>query len=63
MKVEYDENDYFISATYDYPGLRHTKYELKDIKLDDMGNMVSGVAFKNDTLFNIFDYLIEYYEE
>lgn len=60
MKVEYDENGRFISSTFDYPGVRHTKYEFKDIKLDDLGNWVSGVAYKNDTLFSITDYIIEY---
>ena len=63
MKMEYDEDGDFVSMTFDYPGVRHTKYEYKDIKYDEMGNMVSGVAYKNDTLFSITDYLIEYYQE
>ena len=63
MKMEYDEDGDFVSMTFDYPGVRHTKYEYKDIKYDEMGNMVSGVAYKNDSLFSITDYLIEYYQE
>lgn len=63
MKVEYDENDHFISAVYDYPGVRLTKYELKEINLDDMGNVISGVSYKNDVLFGITEYFIEYYQE
>ena len=63
MKPEYDESGNFISVTYDYPNVRLTKYDSKDQEFDDMGNMISAVCYKNDTLFCIQDFLIEYYSE
>lgn len=63
MKVEYDETDHWHSVVYDYPGVRLTKYDFKDHKLDEKGNLISGVSYKDDTLFNITEYIIEYYQE
>lgn len=63
MKLEYDEDGNWKTASFEYPDEDIHYFEIKDIKFDDMGNMVSVVSYKNDTLFAINDYLIEYYQE
>lgn len=63
MKIEYDESGKFISSTFDFPDVRHTKYDFRDKEFDETGNIVSAISYKDDTLFCIQDRLIEYYQE
>lgn len=61
MKPSYNENNIFFSVVYDSPDRGKRKYELKEMVFDDMGNLVSSIAYKNDKLFSVNEMHIEYY--
>jgi|GEM_PF-3116142 len=62
-KLEYDDAGYLNAIIYDYPEGRHVRFEYGDLVFDDKGNMISGLSYKDDILFGVFEFIIEYYDQ
>ena len=60
-EVGYDENGILCNMVFDSPDRGERTFVIKDLILDDMGNPISSVTYRNGELFSINEINIEYY--